>query len=392
MGPYLKSIRSCLGSRCILLPGVRALILNHRDEILLQHRNDVEQWGLPAGSVELNETALEALRREVREETDLEIRSAEPMALYSGPSQRFRYPNGDEIQGFAMAFLIRDWTGTPSADGIEGSDVRFWPMDALPSMVEIHARTIEDFKRYQGKLLLPTGIHEQDAPAASCTRPQAHKGSDKSSLHADPRAAMAERQFLEQLTDSRWTGIRFLEHSSPDAKPCARLCDAVRLSFRENLTVPCETVECLGALRSLGLGHHDQLMAQQVSEKNGMPPQRAQELLNATPVLRGKVRAVELGTVDQPDVFMAYLKPEAAMHLLRRWQRGTGQRLATELSAFTAVCASLVAAYQEGPVIFSFGCPDSRRFGGIEADRLVAALARGAVRRMMQESETHANV
>ena len=151
MGPYLQSLRSRIGSQRILLPGVRAIILNQREEVLLQRRTDVECWGLPAGSVELDETALEALRREVLEETGLEVRRAEPMALHSGPDQRFQYPNGDQIQCFSVSFIVREWAGEPRADGEEGSEVRFWSLDHLPeNLVEIHARTLEDFKRHDG--------------------------------------------------------------------------------------------------------------------------------------------------------------------------------------------------------------------------------------------------
>ena len=157
MGPYLKTIREHIGSQCILLPGVRAIILNDRDEVLLQRRTDLNCWGLPAGSVELDETALEALKREVREETNLDVLQAEPMALCSGPSQRFKYPNGDEIQCFSVAFIVRNWSGTPKADGVEGSEVRFWSLNDLPQdMVTIHARTLADFKQYQGSFLLTT--------------------------------------------------------------------------------------------------------------------------------------------------------------------------------------------------------------------------------------------
>ena len=156
MEPYFKRIRLHLGSQCILLPGVRAIILNDRQEVLLQHRTDLNCWGLPSGSVELDETALDALKREVREETGIEVHHAEPMALYSGPSQRFRYPNGDEVQGFAVAFIVRDWTGEPQADGVEGSEVRFWPIDALPvDLVAIHARTLGDFAEYCGDFIVP---------------------------------------------------------------------------------------------------------------------------------------------------------------------------------------------------------------------------------------------
>jgi ADP-ribose pyrophosphatase YjhB (NUDIX family) len=164
MGPYLESIRSRVGAQCILLPGVRAIILNDRGEVLLQRRTDLKCWGLPSGSVEIDETALEALNREVLEETGLEVRHAEPMALYSGPSQRFKYPNGDEIQCFSVAFVVRDWAGTPKADGVEGSEVRFWPMDALPQgLVEIHRETLADYRDYDGRFLLASDARPSGA-------------------------------------------------------------------------------------------------------------------------------------------------------------------------------------------------------------------------------------
>jgi uncharacterized protein (DUF169 family) len=203
---------------------------------------------------------------------------------------------------------------------------------------------------------------------------------------------MTERQFLEHLTGQRWTGVRFLETSPSGAKPFARLCEAVHCSFKENLTLSCGTMECAGALRSLGLGRHDEQMAWQMSEKTGMPLERAKGLLAATPILTANVRAVELGATDRPDVLMGYLRPEAAMKLLRHWQQITGRRLATELSSFTAVCTSLVAAHQEKRPVFSFGCPDSRKYGGIGPDRLVAALPREVVSQMMQESEDYAHI
>lgn len=41
MGPYLEGLRSRLGHQCILLPGVRAIILNDRGEVLLRRRTDM---------------------------------------------------------------------------------------------------------------------------------------------------------------------------------------------------------------------------------------------------------------------------------------------------------------------------------------------------------------
>lgn len=153
---YVLALRKHLGHQCIHLPGVRAIIPDDHGRVLLQRRIDMDLWGLPAGAVELDETAFEALRREVLEETGIEVQSAEPMALHSGPSQRFQYPNGDRIQGFAITFIVRSWAGQPKADGVEGSELRFWPIEALPpDMVPIHAQTLSDYKHFNGRFIVP---------------------------------------------------------------------------------------------------------------------------------------------------------------------------------------------------------------------------------------------
>ena len=151
---YLKDIRKLVGSRRIFVPGVRAVIVNNAGEILLQQRTDTDVWGLPGGSVELDETAFEALQREVAEETSLAVLEAEPMALYCGPDQKFVYPNGDCVQCFAVAFIVRRWEGQPRADGIEGSMVRFFSLLKLPvRLASVHKQTIHDYAGYDGKFI-----------------------------------------------------------------------------------------------------------------------------------------------------------------------------------------------------------------------------------------------
>lgn len=152
---YLQEIRKEIGSRRIFVPGVRAIIVNDAGDILLQRRRDNALWGLPGGSVEIDETAVEALKREVKEETALKVIDAEPMALYCGPRQKFSYSNGDQVQCFAVAFIVRKWEGSPHADGLEGSMVRFFSIPELPeSLVPVHQQTLEDYVRYNGTFLL----------------------------------------------------------------------------------------------------------------------------------------------------------------------------------------------------------------------------------------------
>jgi mutator protein MutT len=146
---YLQKMRKMVGSYRLFVPGVRAVIVNRVGEILLQRRTDTSSWGLPGGAVEPDETVFEALKREVAEETALTVMHAEPMALYCGPDQKFAYPNGDRVQCFAVAFIVRKWEGQPRADGMEGSLVRFFSLLNLPKhLVSIHKQTIKDYAGY----------------------------------------------------------------------------------------------------------------------------------------------------------------------------------------------------------------------------------------------------
>ena len=155
MDDYVRSMRALVGSRRIFVPGVRAIIVNSAGEVLLQHRTDTALWGVPGGAVELGESALDALKREVAEEAGVQVLQAEPMALYAGADQEFTYPNGDQIQCFAVAFIVRAWQGIPRADGTEGGEVRFFPMSSLPvNLVTTHRRTLEDFRTYDGAFVV----------------------------------------------------------------------------------------------------------------------------------------------------------------------------------------------------------------------------------------------
>ena len=159
-------LRQAVGKRTLMLPGVRAVVLDADGCVLLQHRTDTDLWGLPGGSVEIGETALEAIGREVFEETGLRVNTAIPFALHSGPKQAFVYPNGDRVQCFAVAFIVREWTGVPAADGVEGKALRFWPLDALPkAFVPIHVETVDAYRQFTGSFVLPgepTETHDRN--------------------------------------------------------------------------------------------------------------------------------------------------------------------------------------------------------------------------------------
>jgi ADP-ribose pyrophosphatase YjhB (NUDIX family) len=91
---YIRWLRERIGPEPVWLVYATALIVDEAGRILLQRRADFEAWGLPGGVMEPGESLLQALHREVREETGLSIRVERLIGLYTSPEFMVRYPNG----------------------------------------------------------------------------------------------------------------------------------------------------------------------------------------------------------------------------------------------------------------------------------------------------------
>ncbi len=131
-----------------LTMGVRAIILDDsRDRngpasVLLIRHSYVGGWHFPGGGVEKGETLVEAMRREVREEVGLAVESGpQPFGVYA----RFRHGASDHV----AVFVVRGWSGTPRADGMEILEARFFPLNRLPE--DTSPATRRRIDEFQGK-------------------------------------------------------------------------------------------------------------------------------------------------------------------------------------------------------------------------------------------------
>ena len=72
---YIKSLRQYVGTSPIIAPGSAIIVLNGKNEILLQLRSDTDDWGLPCGGMEIGdsfeETAVKGIIKQNEESKDL---------------------------------------------------------------------------------------------------------------------------------------------------------------------------------------------------------------------------------------------------------------------------------------------------------------------------------
>lgn len=137
---YLTDLRKRIGNVPVVVAGVSVIMINEKKEILLIHRKDNDLWGLPAGSIELNESPENAAKREVFEETGLMIKTDDLQLLnvFGGSDFFYTYPNGDQCSNVAISFCVTKVTGKLISETDETKNAKFFLKQNLPDNIAKH--------------------------------------------------------------------------------------------------------------------------------------------------------------------------------------------------------------------------------------------------------------
>jgi ADP-ribose pyrophosphatase YjhB (NUDIX family) len=116
-----------------IVPAVTAVVTDTDDQVLLIHRTDNDRWALPGGGIELGESAGEALIREVREETGIDVEVTGIVGIYSDPRHVIAYDDGEVRQQFSLCFTAQP-TGGTLTNSSESREVRWVPVADIEAL------------------------------------------------------------------------------------------------------------------------------------------------------------------------------------------------------------------------------------------------------------------
>lgn len=123
---------------------IDALIVQDNKILLINRANEPFKsfWALPGGHVDWDETITNAIHREVKEETNLDVKKVTLMGEYSNPARHLK-------QTVALAYIVDVVENLPLAGG-DSQECKYFSFDLLPSKMAFdHLEIIKDYLSWQ---------------------------------------------------------------------------------------------------------------------------------------------------------------------------------------------------------------------------------------------------
>ena len=126
--------------------GVGAFIINEKNQLLLQKRAvpaEKDHWCIPGGRLEMFETLENAVIRETKEETDLDIEVIKMIGVCDHIIKE------ESAHWVATSFLCKIKSGVPKImEPDKASDLRWFDLDKLPEKLTITTKkALSDYNK-----------------------------------------------------------------------------------------------------------------------------------------------------------------------------------------------------------------------------------------------------
>lgn len=128
---YVEDLRKIVDNQPLILVRPSVAIVNDFGKILLVKYQD-QSWGIPGGLMELGESVEECLRREVKEELNLELEALKLFGVFSGSELFTKLRNGHEYYNIIIGYICTNFKGEIKPDGEEVIEANFFNIADLP--------------------------------------------------------------------------------------------------------------------------------------------------------------------------------------------------------------------------------------------------------------------
>ena len=144
-----KYIRSLVG-HIPMLRSVVVLIIYKNGKVLLQKREDNGLWALHGGGINVGETYLEALNREVKEELNITPVNPKLMGIFSGEKMYNKYQKSqDEVYVLSHAFICDKYIGDIDFTDGEVTNLKWFDIENLPQNIfHLNKPVLDNLKQY----------------------------------------------------------------------------------------------------------------------------------------------------------------------------------------------------------------------------------------------------
>ncbi|OUB35428.1 DNA mismatch repair protein MutT [Bacillus thuringiensis serovar yunnanensis] len=131
---YVQELRKVVGHRPLILPGAVVVLTDEKKQILLQKRKEPEGlWGIPGGLMEPGESLENTVKRELFEETNLQVDKLSLVGVFSGNSFFRKLQNGDQFYSVTIVYTSKHFKGNLEISDDESMELRFFKYNEIPS-------------------------------------------------------------------------------------------------------------------------------------------------------------------------------------------------------------------------------------------------------------------
>ena len=143
---YVKSMRDKIEHMAMFMP-TSGLIICKDEKVLLQKRADDGNWAMHGGGMEPGEEFLDVLKREIKEEINVEPIEPQLFGIYAGKDLYHEYPNGDKVYILNHVFFCEDYKGEIRFNDKEVTEVKWFSIYDLPkNILHVDRKVLEDIK------------------------------------------------------------------------------------------------------------------------------------------------------------------------------------------------------------------------------------------------------